>query len=407
MKIILVGKNRDLTLRQYVFEQLGMDCRIMEDADSGICSFLRNEDCNAIILSGSFQQSLLPYLDKLTESAASYSRVSLVTCQDGLLIGYYTVADSVCRYLDEKNVIPIDGKCAVYHTSSDPSLFSEVLQKLNSESAISNDFSSVYESQMDYTLLINDSDVGGMDDLYSVPFDLEKFTRVRGIIEMNALPMRTGLTMMAEMLNIPVYGSVELLVNECCDMAEMILNITIGTDKREDCLNGLLWKYRNIVLIGMPAAGKSTLGAMLADDFDKKLIETDLLIEEDIKTTIPDYFSTYGEEAFRKEESHIVRMLTEPQGAIISSGGGIIKNPDNIFHLACNGFLIWIDRAVELLKIDDSRPLVKKYGDLLKIFEDRKDLYRKYGDIRIENNDSLQDALDRILTGLRKDSRHE
>ncbi|WPC44464.1 shikimate kinase [Clostridium sp. JS66] len=157
---------------------------------------------------------------------------------------------------------------------------------------------------------------------------------------------------------------------------------------------------KNIVLIGMPGSGKTTIGKILYEKLRTDFIDMDDYIEDREGKTIPDIFKN-GEEYFRKLEKEAVCEVSRKKSAIISTGGGVIKNLSNIENLKKNGIVIFIDRPVENIAKDInvlSRPLLKDgVGKLYELLDERYELYKKYSDFQIENNGKIEDVIEKIL----------
>ncbi|AKA68781.1 shikimate kinase [Clostridium scatologenes] len=157
---------------------------------------------------------------------------------------------------------------------------------------------------------------------------------------------------------------------------------------------------KNIVLIGMPGSGKTTIGKILYEKLRTDFIDMDNYIEDREGKTIPDIFKN-GEDYFRKLEKEAVCEVSAKKSAIISTGGGVIKNFSNIENLKKNGIVIFIDRPVENIAKDInvlSRPLLKDgVGKLYELLDERYELYKKYSDFRIENNGKIEDVIEKIL----------
>jgi shikimate kinase len=162
---------------------------------------------------------------------------------------------------------------------------------------------------------------------------------------------------------------------------------------------------KNIVLIGMPGSGKTTIGKILSKKSGLKLIDIDKYIEKSSGKTIPQIFAE-GEEAFRNLEREAVRKFSNEKGLIISTGGGTIKNYSNIKALKENGIIIFIDRPIENIATNanlSKRPLLKDgISGLYAIYDERYELYKKYCDFQIENNNSLEEAALKIMIILKK-----
>ena len=162
------------------------------------------------------------------------------------------------------------------------------------------------------------------------------------------------------------------------------------------CMNHLLAEKRNIVLIGMPTCGKSAIARQLARKLGRQLIEMDAEIEQKLGTTIAECFETHGEEYFRDLETAVAKGIPA-SGAVVSCGGGVIKRKENMRALSRNSIVFWIDRDIERLFASDDRPLSSSKEAVRKLYEERRPLYEAYSDVRIKNNRTLKEAVNKIL----------
>ena len=159
---------------------------------------------------------------------------------------------------------------------------------------------------------------------------------------------------------------------------------------------------KNIVLIGMPACGKSTIGYQLSKKIDYPLFDADKYLEEKENKIISDIFSNEGEEHFRELETKYLVELSEKEGIIISTGGGAVKKKENIDILKRNGIVVFLNREIaDIYKENhENRPLLQDINNIQKLYDERIDLYRKYADIIIKNNDDIDVIVDIIITAL-------
>lgn len=156
---------------------------------------------------------------------------------------------------------------------------------------------------------------------------------------------------------------------------------------------------KNIVLIGMPGCGKSTIGKRLSKETGLKFIDLDEYIVKRNSMTIEEMFEK-GEEFFRDREAEVVKEVSNNSRAIISTGGGVIKRAENIKHLKENGIIIFIDRSIEKIvqTLDDSkRPLLKdNIKRIYNLYEERYELYKLYSDIIISNDDVVEKTIKEV-----------
>jgi len=160
---------------------------------------------------------------------------------------------------------------------------------------------------------------------------------------------------------------------------------------------------KNIVLIGMPACGKSTVGYWLSKKAGYPLLDVDKYLEEKENRVISDIFSNEGEEYFRELETKYLKELSEKEGIIISTGGGAVKKKENIDILKQNGIVIFLNRGIADISKEnhENRPLLQDIDNIQKLYDERIDLYRKYADIIIKNNDDMDVIVNRIITSLK------
>jgi shikimate kinase len=159
-------------------------------------------------------------------------------------------------------------------------------------------------------------------------------------------------------------------------------------------------KMKNIVLIGMPGSGKSTIGGRLAEKLDMTLIDMDTYIETSTRQNITEIFR-HGETLFRDLETKAVLEVSEKEYAVISTGGGVVSRYENIKNLKKNGVIVYINRPIENIIGDidvETRPLLAKDpSQIYRLFEERESLYKKYCDYEIMNISNIYDVVSNII----------
>lgn len=157
---------------------------------------------------------------------------------------------------------------------------------------------------------------------------------------------------------------------------------------------------KNIVLIGMPGCGKTTIGKMVSQELNMKFCGVDEYIEESTKKTITEIFKD-GEESFRSIEREVVEEISKEKGMVIATGGGVIKSFKNIENLRKNGSIVYINRPLENIMMDidtENRPLIKDEKEkLYTLYEERYLLYKEYCDYEVMNIGSLHEVVEKII----------
>ena len=177
-----------------------------------------------------------------------------------------------------------------------------------------------------------------------------------------------------------------MLVSQAVHAVELFLNEEFSENKIEEIYNKILKEKENIVLIGMPSSGKTTVGKALADSLNRQLIDLDDEIERHIGSTIAEFFKTHTEKDFRDIETQITKETAKKTGIVIATGGGCILREENVRALRSNGRIYFLDRNIDNLTPTDTRPLATKKEAIQKLYEARYQIYLNTSDIKIDGN---------------------
>ena len=174
------------------------------------------------------------------------------------------------------------------------------------------------------------------------------------------------------------------------------MDTTYDSSVCENVFKDILKEKENIVLVGMPSSGKTTVGKRLAMLTGKEFIDTDDEIVKRIGMDIPSYFAKFGEAEFRKVESEVVYEVSKKNGMIISTGGGAVLKSENVRCLRQNGRIYFLNRSLDLLIPTKSRPLSSDIDALKKRFDERYDIYVSSADVAVEANGTVNEVADKI-----------
>lgn len=226
--------------------------------------------------------------------------------------------------------------------------------------------------------------------------DFNIFNHLEWAIDLIYNPLKTSLLLEAESKNIKIASGLLMLVAQAFYSEELFQQQTLDTHKILEEYQKLFLATMNIVLIGMPGAGKTTITKLLSNKWNKEYLSIDQEIEKKEQLPIKEIFLLYGEKHFRDIEQSITQQIGLCQGKIIDTGGGIVLNESNIFSLKKNGILVYIDRGLDNIQLNKERPLAQNYSDLKQLYQQRKDRYERYCDIKIDNNLSIHQVLEKI-----------
>jgi len=226
------------------------------------------------------------------------------------------------------------------------------------------------------------------------PIDLSHFPVLEGILDLIYNPAKTQLLLDAEKRGIVAMNGLWMLVAQAKEASEWFSDQQVSDEKIAQIHTKLRAQMENIVLIGMPGCGKSTVGKALADKYGKQFTDADALIEEMAGKPIPEIFAKDGEEVFREWETKALEYLGKQSGLVIATGGGCVTKQRNYPLLHQNGQIIWLQRSLELLP-SDGRPLSQTHK-MIDMYAVRKGMYAQFADQIIDNNGSISDTLEQI-----------
>lgn len=188
-----------------------------------------------------------------------------------------------------------------------------------------------------------------------------------------------------------------MLVAQAVRASELFLDCTYGPDTAEHIYRAILKKTENIVLSGMPGAGKSTVGKLLAKELNREFFDLDEEIVRASGRSIPEIFATDGESVFRTLETRVLREgLTNKKNIVLATGGGAILRNENVDLLHRNGRIYFIDRPLEALLPTEDRPLASSVEAIKKRYEERYDRYCRTADCRIDGDGTPKEVAERI-----------
>ena len=374
--------------------------------------FLNRKDFDGLNVTIPYKQDVIPYLDEIEDGAEKIGAINCIVNRNGKLIGYNTDYEGF-RDILVVHGVPVHGsKVAVLGTGGASKAVVEAIVSLGGQPVTvsrsvkpgSITYETLLETQNEYEVLVNATPVGMAPQTDCAPVDLSVFTGLKYVIDIIANPLCTKLCFEAKRLGISYLGGFEMLVRQAIAADRYFLNKDMDMQLCEPCMNALLEERRNIVLIGMPTCGKSTISALLGEITGRRVVEMDQEIVERIGMPIADWFALHGEASFRRMETETAEAHSMGTGEIISCGGGVIKTEATMQALSRNGIVVWIDRDLDKLYSTSDRPLASNNDQLKKLYEQRRPLYRMYSDIIVENNGTVEDCIRTIMekTGLKE-----
>lgn len=373
---------------------------LFEKQPEELAQFLRHGDFTGLNVTMPYKKTVMEFCDELSPVAQKLNAVNtIVRREDGTLIGHNTDYFGF-RSLVHRSHLTVTGKKVLVLGSGGASATAvAVLSELGAEVVVisrsgENNYQNLHR-HADASVIVNATPVGMYPNVGVSPVCLDDFPALEGVLDIVYNPARTQLLLEAERRGIVCENGLWMLVAQAKESAEWFAGHPIPDDRISFIHQQLQKQMQNLIFIGMPGSGKSTIGKLLAEQIGKRFVDADAYIVQKAGKPIPDIFAESGESGFRKLESQALAELGKQSGLVIATGGGCITIDDNYDLLHQNGRIIWLQRDIDKLPTD-GRPLSQK-ADLNKMYQVRFPLYERFADCIVDNNRSADDTIQAIL----------
>ena len=400
MKCGLLGRKLGHSYSPQIHSHFGdYSYSLFEKEPEELENFLKNSDFTGINVTMPYKKDVIPYLDELTPLARRLGAVNVIVRRNGKLTGHNTDFYGFASMIKQSGLSLAGKKCLVLGSGGASRTAVAVLQDVGADVVvISRSGENNYENlhlHTDAAIIINATPVGMYPNVGHSPIDLDLFPALEGVLDVIYNPARTQLLLDAEKRGIVTMNGLWMLVAQAKEAAEWFTGKPIPDDAVANVHSILSLQMENIVLIGMPGCGKTTVGEALAKNLGKTFIDADAEIVRLAGKPISEIFKEGGEELFRDFETKVLADLGKQSSLVIATGGGCVTQDRNYPLLHQNGKITWIKRDLELLPTD-GRPLSQS-NDLAAMYAKRQSLYKAFSDFVIENTSSIDHAVASIL----------
>ncbi len=399
MKYGLIGEHLGHSFSKEIHERIAdYKYEIREIAPDALGDFLTSPEFEGINVTIPYKEKAIPYLYFVSDNAKKIGAVNTVKNENGKLYGYNTDYMGM-RALILRNKIDLNGKKALilgcggtsktgYAVLSDLGVRQIVRVGREGEGADVL-YADVLKEHSDAEFILNTTPVGMYPKNEGRIIDVNDFPRLEGLIDVVYNPLRTNLVLDARKKGIKAEGGLYMLVSQAIYASEIFTGNKISDSLCEKTFKHILRQKENIVLVGMPSSGKSTIGAYLAGQTGRELVDTDAEIVKRIGMEISEYFALYGEEKFREIESEVVKDVCSKNGIIIATGGGAILKDENVRYMKQNGRVYFLNRSLEMLTPTSDRPTASDYEALSRRYNERYSKYMSCADVVVPGNGAV------------------
>ncbi|MBQ2714158.1 MAG: hypothetical protein IJF76_00815 [Clostridia bacterium] len=402
-KYCLIGEKLGHSLSKDIHERFGYDYDLVELGADEVESFVRGGEYDGFNVTIPYKKIVMEYLDYVDDTAKAIGAVNTVVRRSGKTYGYNTDVLGMDYAMARAN-ITLFGKKVMILGSGGTSLTARYLCKMRGAKDIvvvsrsgEVNYSNCYDYDVD--IVINTTPVGMYPKNGERVLDLAKFKNLSGVFDPIYNPLKTDIIIQAEERGLSYSNGLKMLVAQAKYAKDLFFQEEGSEDIIERVYSDLKKNFENVVLIGMPGCGKSTVGKKLALLLGKKFVDTDEEIVKRRGMSIPRIFEKFGEDDFRKTESEVISDFSKERGQILSLGGGAIKRAENVKCAKQNGVVVYIKRDLNELA-QNGRPLSRDKNAVLALYEERKELYESSCDIEVLNDDTVDEVARKIVEEL-------
>lgn len=406
MQCGLLGRKLGHSYSPQIHGQLASyDYSLFEKEPEELEGFLKNGNFVGLNVTIPYKKDVIPFLDQLSPVARRLGAVNTIVRRgDGSLVGHNTDYFGF-RYLVQQSGLDVRGKKVLVLGSGGASNTAvAALQELGARVVIisrsgENNYGNLH-LHANASVIVNTTPVGMYPNTGVSPIDLGCFPQLEGVLDVVYNPARTQILLDAENRGLVAMNGLWMLVAQAKESAEWFSGETIPDSRIVQIHAALRAQMENIILVGMPGCGKTTIGKLLARETGKQFVDADEALEARVGRKITDIIPTDGEAAFRCLETETLVELGKQSGFVIATGGGCVTQERNYPLLHQNGTILWLTRALDKLPTE-GRPL-SQTGKLQQMLATRQPMYRRFADAVIENDGTVEETLAQIRAALEK-----
>lgn len=378
---------------------------LFEIEKDSLASFMTSDSLDAFNVTIPYKKAVIPYLDEISEKAARIGAVNTVVRQsNGKLVGHNTDYFGF-EYMLSLLGVNVSGKKALILGRGGAALtVRTVLTDKGAHDIVmlgsADNTPEKIKAHSDAEIIVNATPVGMYPRNGASPVDLSLFPNCSAVLDLIFNPARTALLIQAEQLGIPSINGLSMLVAQAAKAFEFFTGDTYDKGAIEHITAKIEKATSNIILVGMPSCGKSSIGKIISNKLGRQFVDADDEFEKMHGITPAMCIESFGESHFRMRETETLAELGKLCGAVIATGGGAVTREENYSHLHQNGDIFFIERNLTSLS-DDGRPLSKRTSRE-EMYAERLPKYLRFADATVCNDTTADNAADKVIAEFEK-----